>query len=35
MKIVYEEHFVKSLKNILSYIALDKNQPLKPSNQNL
>ncbi|MBS4069366.1 MAG: hypothetical protein A2329_08715 [Sulfurimonas sp. RIFOXYB2_FULL_37_5] len=29
MKIVYEEHFVKSLKNILSYIALDKKSAAK------
>ena len=29
MKIVYEEHFVKSLKNILSYITLDKKSAAK------
>lgn len=29
MKIVYEEHFVKSLKNILNYIALDKKSAAK------
>lgn len=29
MKIVYEEYFVKSLKNILSYISLDKKSAAK------
>ncbi|MBU1659145.1 type II toxin-antitoxin system RelE/ParE family toxin [bacterium] len=29
MKIVYEEHFVKSLKDILNYIALDKKSAAK------